>query len=103
VRQEDPKWLVREVYWSTHDPGVHAAAERLLRRWRLEILLRHTPEVLRRFLPPAGEVTKSRWYVNGQGQTFAVIPAPGPFDIGSPPKVNPAMSRAGVWGLAHPG
>jgi formylglycine-generating enzyme required for sulfatase activity len=30
-------------------------------------------------------VTKSRWDVNGQGQTFAVIPPPGPFEIGSPP------------------
>jgi serine/threonine protein kinase/formylglycine-generating enzyme required for sulfatase activity len=28
---------------------------------------------------------KPRWYVNGQGQTFAVIPAPGAFEIGSPP------------------
>src|SRR5262249_11740584 len=28
---------------------------------------------------------KPSWYVNGQGQTFAVIPAPGKFIIGSPP------------------
>ena len=35
--------------------------------------------------PLAGAVTKPRWYVNGQGQTFAVIPAPGEFEIGSPP------------------
>jgi formylglycine-generating enzyme required for sulfatase activity len=32
----------------------------------------------------AGEGTRPRWYVNGQGQCFAVIPAPGPFEIGSP-------------------
>ena len=26
-----------------------------------------------------------RWYVNGQGQTFAVIDGPVEFDMGSPP------------------
>jgi formylglycine-generating enzyme required for sulfatase activity len=35
--------------------------------------------------PPRGEATKPRWWVNGQGQTFAVIPAPGTFEVGSPP------------------
>jgi formylglycine-generating enzyme required for sulfatase activity len=28
---------------------------------------------------------RRKWYVNGQGQTFAVVPAPGEFEIGSPP------------------
>ena len=30
-------------------------------------------------------MTKPSWYVNGQGQTFAAIPAPGKFWVGSPP------------------
>jgi formylglycine-generating enzyme required for sulfatase activity len=33
-----------------------------------------------------GEITKPGWYVNGEGQAFAVMPAPGPFEIGSPPE-----------------
>jgi formylglycine-generating enzyme required for sulfatase activity len=35
--------------------------------------------------PPLNDITKPGWYVNGQGQTFAVIPAPGTFEIGSRP------------------
>jgi serine/threonine protein kinase/formylglycine-generating enzyme required for sulfatase activity len=61
------------------DPGVHAAAEWLLRRWGMQDLVKASPR------PLQGEVPKPRWYVNGQGQAFAVIPAPGPFEIGSPP------------------
>jgi formylglycine-generating enzyme required for sulfatase activity len=34
---------------------------------------------------PLGEVKKPRWYVNGQGQAFVVVPAPGEFEVGSPP------------------
>jgi formylglycine-generating enzyme required for sulfatase activity len=66
-------------YQDDPDPGVHAAAEWLLRRWGQEFA-RPSPG------PPHGEVRKPRWYVNGQGQTFAVIPAPGPFEIGVPPE-----------------
>jgi serine/threonine protein kinase/formylglycine-generating enzyme required for sulfatase activity len=66
------------AYRDDPDPGVHAAAEWLLHRWGQE-LAKADPR------PLHGEVLKPRWYVNGQGQTFAVIPAPGPFQIGSPP------------------
>jgi serine/threonine protein kinase/formylglycine-generating enzyme required for sulfatase activity len=70
------------TYRDDPDPGVHAAAEWLLRRWGMADRLGRI-EVGRE--PPVGAATKPRWYVNGQGQTFAVIPAPGPFQIGSPP------------------
>jgi serine/threonine protein kinase/formylglycine-generating enzyme required for sulfatase activity len=74
------------VYWDP-DPGVHAAAEWLLRRWGArtgwERIDRELVQASPR--PLGGEVLKPRWYVNGQGQTFAVIPAPGPFEVGSPP------------------
>jgi serine/threonine protein kinase/formylglycine-generating enzyme required for sulfatase activity len=66
-----------KAYQDDPDPGVHSAAEWLLRRWGQE-LTRANPG------PSRGDVTKPRWYVNGQGQTFAVIPAPGPFKTGSP-------------------
>jgi formylglycine-generating enzyme required for sulfatase activity len=74
-------------YRDDADPGVHAAAERLLHRWGLAGRLVRIDRELLRASPgrPPGAVTKPRWEVNGQGQTFAVIPAPGPFEIGSPP------------------
>jgi formylglycine-generating enzyme required for sulfatase activity len=103
------------------DPGVHSAAEWLLRRWNLTDRLARTDQQIRstrlteqrvaelvKLLKHADPSVRSRsaaalekfgripgspvplmndkprWYVNGQGQTFAVIPAPGPFEIGSP-------------------
>jgi formylglycine-generating enzyme required for sulfatase activity len=70
---------LRKDHRDDSDPGVHAAAEWLLCRWGRGDLVKASPR------PLQGEVPKPRWYVNGQGQTFAVIPAPGPFQIGSPP------------------
>jgi formylglycine-generating enzyme required for sulfatase activity len=70
---------VQRAYRGDQDPGVHAAAEWLLRRWGMGDLVKASPG------RPLGEGVQPRWYVNGQGQTFAVIPAPGPFEIGSPP------------------
>jgi hypothetical protein len=68
---------LRQDYRADPDPGVHSAVEWLLRRWG-QGLVKVNPG------PARGDVTKPRWYVNGQGQTFAVIPAPGSFEIGSP-------------------
>jgi formylglycine-generating enzyme required for sulfatase activity len=75
------------VYRDDPDPGVHSAAEWLLRRWQLLDRLGPIDQELRRAGPRrlAGAVAKPRWYVNGQGQTFAVLPAPGQFEVGSPP------------------
>jgi serine/threonine protein kinase len=97
--------LVR-LYENDPDPGVHSAAGWLLRRWstadRLaafgkQVATALSEKMLDRLaaidkeLPKThserqlGEIKTPRWYVNGQGQTFAVIPAPGKFTIGSPP------------------
>jgi formylglycine-generating enzyme required for sulfatase activity len=75
------------AYGDDPDPGVHSAAEWLLRRWGMADRLLPVDQELLRAGPGrlVGEVTKPRWYVNGQGQTFAMIPAPGAFEIGSPP------------------
>jgi serine/threonine protein kinase/formylglycine-generating enzyme required for sulfatase activity len=67
-----------KAYQDDPDPGVHAAVEWLLRRWGMGDLVKASPG------PLQGEVPKPRWYINGQGQTLAVIPAPGPFEVGSP-------------------
>src|SRR5262249_54712084 len=86
VRGSLVDWIVA-VYRDDPDPGVHAAAEWLLRRWKLADRL--TPidrEVVKaNSVRGPGKLDKPHWVVNGQGQTFAVIPAPGKFTIGSPP------------------
>ena len=42
-----------------------------------------------------------RWYVNGQGQTFALIEGPVAFRMGSPPteteRIGGATSPCGGW------
>ncbi|HKI37906.1 MAG TPA: protein kinase [Gemmataceae bacterium] len=74
---------VQKDYRDEPDPGLHSAVKWLLRRWKMADRL---PQIAAGRRPRAGEVVKPRWYVNGQGQTFAVIPAPGEFEIGSPPE-----------------
>jgi formylglycine-generating enzyme required for sulfatase activity len=68
------------------DPGVHSATEWLLRRMghadRLAEMQKELSEAGAGIIQ--GKIDKPRWYVNGQGQTFTVIPAPGKFTIGSP-------------------
>jgi formylglycine-generating enzyme required for sulfatase activity len=85
VRGPLPARLLTD-YREDPDPGVHSGAEWLLRRWEMADRLARIDQELTRAGPgrPLGEVSKPRWEVNGQGQAFAVIPAPGLFDIGSP-------------------
>jgi formylglycine-generating enzyme required for sulfatase activity len=78
---------VATAYRGDTDPGIHAASEWLLRRWQKTDRLTQLDKDLTKASPrrQPGEITRPRWVVNGQGQTFAVIPAPGKFTIGSPP------------------
>jgi formylglycine-generating enzyme required for sulfatase activity len=62
------------------DPGIHGAAEWLLRRWGYAADLAKIDKEL--VSPQARE--GRRWYVNGQGQTLVVIPGPVEFWMGSP-------------------
>src|SRR5205085_5860409 len=62
------------------DPGVHGAIEWLLRHWKEDGKL---PK-LRDHRPKGAPAGKPTWYVNGQGQTFTVIPGPVEFRMGSP-------------------
>jgi formylglycine-generating enzyme required for sulfatase activity len=88
---------VISAYRERYDPGVHSAAEWLLRRWQMaERLAPIDRELIKRgTLPglPLAQITKPWCYVNGQGQTFAVIPAPGKFTIGSPPDEKGKIGR----------
>jgi formylglycine-generating enzyme required for sulfatase activity len=71
---------LRQDYRDDPDPGIHSAADWLLRQWKQE----ETVEEIDRGLA-MGKVEENRqWYVTRQGHTLAVIPRPPPFTMGSP-------------------
>jgi formylglycine-generating enzyme required for sulfatase activity len=90
---------MQEVYRTASDPGLHAASEWLLRRWKQGTWLTQVNEAwakdrelrekrlegIGRALAKDQEKTPPQWYVNTQGQTMVVIPGPVEFLIGSPP------------------
>jgi len=69
------------AYRDDPDPGIHSAVAWLAARWQMADRL---PRIEASPGRQPREITKPRWYVNSQGRTFAAIPAPGPFEIGSP-------------------
>jgi formylglycine-generating enzyme required for sulfatase activity len=68
------------VYLDDPDAGVHGAAAWTLRQWGQKEQLKTIDGELSQ-LQDRG---RRRWYVNGQGQTFAVIDGPVEFRMGSP-------------------
>ena len=69
------------LYQSDPDAGIHGAVEWTLRKWGQQEKLKEVNTQLMR-IKDWGE---RRWYVNGQGQTFAMIEGPVEFRMGSPP------------------
>jgi serine/threonine protein kinase/formylglycine-generating enzyme required for sulfatase activity len=67
------------TYRDHADPGLHAAADWLLRRWGQADQLRAIDRRLRRPDPDGGR----GWYVNQEGQTLVVLRDPGEFWMGS--------------------
>jgi serine/threonine protein kinase/formylglycine-generating enzyme required for sulfatase activity len=90
---------LQEIYRTAADPGLHAAAEWLLRDWKQEAWLKQTNDdwakdkeqrekrlkEIKQTLAKEKTNTPPQWYVNGQGQTMVVIPGPVEFVMGSPP------------------
>ena len=70
-----------DLYRNDPDAGIHGAAEWTLRQWKQQEKLKAVDAELMK-LKDRGD---RRWYVNGQGQTFAVIEGPVEFHMGSPP------------------
>ena len=70
-----------DLYRNDPDSGIHGAAEWTLRQWKQQEKLKELDAELMK-VKDWGE---RRWYVNGQGQTFAVIEGPVEFRMGSPP------------------
>ena len=70
-----------DLYRDDPDSGIHGAAAWTLRQYGQKEKLKAIDAELAR-IKERGE---RRWYVNGQGQTFAVIDGPVEFRMGSPP------------------
>jgi formylglycine-generating enzyme required for sulfatase activity len=67
-----------QLYREDVDPGIHGAAEWLLRQWQREEELKRIDKEL-----TTGQVEgKRRWYVNRQGQTMVMLAAVGEFWMG---------------------
>ena len=69
-----------DLYRNDPDAGVHGAVEWTLRQWEQQEKLKGVNTELMT-LKDLGD---RRWYVNGQGQTFALIEGPVEFRMGSP-------------------
>jgi formylglycine-generating enzyme required for sulfatase activity len=69
------------LYRNDPDSGIHGAAEWTLRKWGQQKKLKELDAELMK----VNDWGERRWYVNGQGQTFAVIEGPVEFLMGSPP------------------
>lgn len=69
-----------QLYRDDPDPGLHGAAEWLLRQWQAADDLPEIDKTL-----ATGKVEGDRlWYVNRQGQTMVIVPDPGEFWMGDP-------------------
>jgi eukaryotic-like serine/threonine-protein kinase len=69
-----------ERYRDDADPGLHGAADWLLRQWGQGERLRAIDQTLATGRPEGAR----QWYVNKQGQTLAIVPGPTEFVMGSP-------------------
>ena len=70
-----------DLYRNDPDAGIHGAVEWTLRQWKQQEKLKELDAELMK-LKYRGD---RRWFVNTQGQTFAVIEGPVEFRMGSPP------------------
>jgi len=70
-----------DLYRDDPDAGIHGSVAWTLRRWGQQEKLKAADAELAK-LNDRGD---RRWFVNGQGQTFALIDGPVEFRMGSPP------------------
>jgi len=83
---------VQQLYRDDPDPGLHAAAEWLLRTWKQDNWIRQQNEEWAKDEQRRNQASRAalapgasrQWYVNTQGQTFVVLPGPVEFQMGSP-------------------
>jgi len=66
------------LYARDPDPGIHAAAEWLLRKWH------QTPELAGLHEELTGKPPTGNWFINHEGLTMVIFRGPVPFEMGSP-------------------
>ena len=88
---EREPWSVKllDLYRTDPDSGIHGAAGWTLRQWKKQESLKAADTELAK-LKDRGD---RRWFVNSQGQTFAVIEGPVEFRMGSPPTEPDRIGR----------
>ncbi len=69
-----------DLYKNDADSGIHGAAEWTLRQWNEQAKLKAADTEL----PSLKDRRDRRWFINSQGQTFALIEGPVEFRMGSP-------------------
>jgi hypothetical protein len=70
-----------DLYRNDPDAGIHGAAEWTLKKWGQQAQVKEVDAQLEK----VKNWGNRRWFVSGQGQTFAVIEGPVEFRMGSPP------------------
>ncbi len=70
-----------DLYRNDPDSGIHGAVEWTLRQWMQQEKLKELDAELMK----VADWADRRWFVNSQGQTFAVVEGPVEFRMGSPP------------------
>ena len=77
-----------DLYRNDPDAGIHGAAAWTLRQWGQQAKLKELDAELSKLKDRGNR----RWFVNSQGQTFAVIEGPVEFRMGSPPTETERLS-----------
>ena len=77
-----------ELYRNDPDSGIHGATEWTLRQWNQQEKLQELDAQFMKQKDRGGR----RWFINRQGQTFAVIEGPVEYRMGSPPTETERMT-----------
>ena len=87
-----------DLYRNDPDSGVHGAAAWTLRQWKQQAKLQAADaELMKR-----KDLADRRWFVNSQGQTFAVIEGPVEFQMGSPSSEPERVAKENLHRLRIP-
>jgi formylglycine-generating enzyme required for sulfatase activity len=100
---------LKQIYRDDTDPGLHAAAEWLLRTWKQEAWLKQVNDEwakdteqrqkrlagIQQLVTQRKEKAPPQWYVTSQGQTMVVIPGPVEFWMGSPSTEEGRQPKSG--------
>jgi formylglycine-generating enzyme required for sulfatase activity len=87
-----------DVYRDDPDAGIHGAAEWTLRRWGRSDQLAAAEAGLSKLK----EWGQRRWFVNGQGMTFAAVDGPVTFRMGSPESETERSSNERLHAVTIP-